>query len=369
MKKIHELLKLPRSAGDVGIEIEVEGRNLNPIADDYWKTVDDASLRGHFPEGRSEYVLQRPIPVKSVEAVLDVLIDAQKNAKLDFSFRCSSHIHVNIQDLTYPQLLAYIYLCILLEEPLMSLCGEERQGNRFCLRINDAEGYIDYLSEMFFGGYKMLRVHREGEMRYAAINIAPITKYGSIEFRGMRGTLDKDVLVPWIQTLYRLREAAKKFGDPVAVYNEFVTTRNDVFMKKMLGKNAEKFDCNGNMDAVNRSFSLSIDLPNMYLRNEKQILVDCEGEQGKEEKLKHIQLGRLPAPIRWEDIRPVQVQPDWMEAEVARIQMQFAVAEEANQPNQPFRAAPRLRWVGRDEFGRFARVEAPHPVDPVEVNE
>ena len=61
MKKIYELLRLPVQKADVGIEIEVEGVNLVPVASVYWKSEDDGSLRGHYPESRAEYVIHTPI--------------------------------------------------------------------------------------------------------------------------------------------------------------------------------------------------------------------------------------------------------------------------------------------------------------------
>lgn len=330
MKKIHELLKQRLSAGDIGIEIETEGKGLRAIDDGIWRTEDDGSLRGRFPSERSEYVLVRPVPVKNVEHVLDVLRKYQAGAELNFSHRCSVHVHVNIQELTLPELLAYIYLSLLLEEPLMSLCDEARRGNRFCLRLNDAEGYVEYLEYIFKDGLRNVAAINAGAIRYAAINIAPITKYGSIEFRGMHGTMDDKILVPWIQTLYRLREMAKKFGDPVAVHDEFIKQPNDKFVKKMLGVNARHFNYKGCLEDVNRSFSLSINLPHLYLGLEKKLV---EEEVKMEEKAKapkrivmprrevdingrHLVIQELivprapAAPIRWEDIHRADLLPD-----------------------------------------------------------
>lgn len=270
MKKLHELLKVRPSAGDVGIEVEVEGANLNPIDSDIWKTEDDGSLRGIFPHGRSEYVLKKPIGIKTVEQAITALAEHQKDAKLNFSFRCSVHVHVNVGDLTFEEFLAYLYLVILLESPLMTLCGEERIGNRFCLRVPDAEGYIEHLKAVFGRGPEYLRAFNAGQVRYSAINIASVAKYGSLEFRGMKGTLDTEVLIPWCQTLFRLREVAKKFGDPIAVHDEFVKTQNMAFAKKHLGKNHVLFDLENSVKDIDRSFSLALELPHAFKEYEAQ---------------------------------------------------------------------------------------------------
>lgn len=277
MKKLHELLKLRPSVGDVGIEVEVEGKNLNPIDSDFWKTEDDGSLRGLFPNERSEYVLKKPVKIRSVQGALEELIEHQKDAKLNFSFRCSVHVHINVGGLTHEQFLAYLYLVILLEAPLMTLCGEGRIGNRFCLRVLDAEGYVDDLRNAFRDGPLALARVAPAAVRYSAINIASVAKYGSLEFRGMRGTLDMDTLVPWCQTLYRLREMAKKFGDPINVHDAFIKAGNSAFAKKCLGANSGLYDIAGSAHNMDKSFSLALELPhafNDYLKAREVVKID-----------------------------------------------------------------------------------------------
>jgi hypothetical protein len=264
MKKIHEILNLPVCKGDVGIEIEVEGEHLKPIEDDYWRTEDDGSLRGRFPFERSEYVLRSPIKISKVEEALTVLKEHQRDAELNFSFRCSVHVHINIGMLTHSQLLAYLYLVSLLEEPLMSFCGEERKGNRFCLRISDAEAYAEVLGSLFSHGPLELMHINANKVRYSAINIASIPKYGSLEFRGMRGNLDVDVIVAWCQTLYRLREYARKLDNPLNVYEEYINTSNIKFATKALGKNAKCYSLEDTAKLMDRSFSLTIEFPHFY---------------------------------------------------------------------------------------------------------
>lgn len=336
MKKVHELLKLRPCAGDVGIEIEVEGNNLNPIDSPRWKTEDDGSLRGEYPRERSEYVLRKPIRITHVKEALDELIEHQKDAKINFSFRCSAHVHINVTDLTESQLLAYLYLCVLLEEPLMNICGNERKGNRFCLRISDADGYTKFLNRLFEDGIVAMRHIHANSVRYSAINIASLSKYGSIEFRGMQGTLDKDVLIPWVQVLYRLREAAKKFNDPVAVHDAFISMSNEDFARKYIGRHANLFDIQSVSKEMDNSFSLSIEMPHKFLKLEKR-------EPPIEEP--------VPLPkahvvkVNWEDMlmdNPMPIRDDAMDAMVR---------------------AERVQVIMRDNMGRFAPRAQAAPAD------
>ena len=92
MKKVHELLNLRPCVGDVGIEIECEGANLQPVMGNGWRTEDDNSLRGEFPHSRCEWVFTKPLSLTDALASLEYLEDVQKKgkAKFNFSFRFNS---------------------------------------------------------------------------------------------------------------------------------------------------------------------------------------------------------------------------------------------------------------------------------------
>ncbi len=355
MKKIWELLKLKQVEGSVGIEIETEGRNLVPIDTALWRTEDDGSLRGHFPDQRAEYVLRKPININKVEDALDELINEQKDAKLNFSFRCSVHVHINVSNLTYHQFLAFLYLTILLEEPLMNMCGEERKANRFCLRIADAEAYIPYLSGLFTHGPEFFKRFDASNVRYSAINIASVKKYGSLEFRGMRGTMDKEVIVPWVQTLYRLREYAKKLGDPLAVQEMYTKLSNYEFAKRCLGVNHKHFHAEQCEDGMNRSYSLSIDLPYAYKAYEEK------PEEPKVEK--KVDINKFMAEPR------IEARMNWADAvggiaEMQGVRMDRVMFDELvfNVGVQAVNAPP--VQVNRDEAGIFWRLNPNEEVNP-----
>jgi hypothetical protein len=162
----------------------------------------DGSLRGGY-----EYVFKAPLPLdKAKEAITALSKNSANNAELSFSFRTSVHVHVNVLELTRPQLFSFLYLSHLLEGALVKYSGESREGNRFCLRMKDAEWKIDALKSFFSDrGVKKFSIE---DMKYSAINLASLPLFGSIEFRSMRGTLDTEVLFPWLDVLYRIRDFA-----------------------------------------------------------------------------------------------------------------------------------------------------------------
>ena len=76
MSTIREIYALkPQDAGEVGIEIEMEGKNIHhgPIAG--WNMHEDGSLRGDS----IEFVLKKPQTRKNVNKKLEALSEYLKN--------------------------------------------------------------------------------------------------------------------------------------------------------------------------------------------------------------------------------------------------------------------------------------------------
>jgi len=261
MKKLTELLNLDRQDGTFGIEIEVEGRNLLNIQDNYWVSEADNSLRNGI-----EYVMKKPVKLQYVKKLLAYLkkkLEANQSV-LEFSFRTSVHVHVNVQDLTYNQILNMIYTYLLIEAPLMDFCGESRKGNRFCLRIEDAEGMVEMLRELFRMGEGGLRRIPRDNMRYAAINIEALSKYGSLEFRALQGNLDVDRITTWCKILNKIKEFAIKFDNPSDIFTFYTQKEADAFFYSVLEEEAKDLYSQETTRSIQRNFSLTLDLPFAY---------------------------------------------------------------------------------------------------------
>ena len=267
MKKLTELLALNKQDGQFGIEIEVEGRNLITLNDQYWTTEQDNSLRNGL-----EYVLTKPVKLINVKKLLNYLkkkLDVNK-AELDFSFRTSVHVHVNVQDLTYNQILNMIYTYLLIEAPLMNFCGDSRKGNRFCLRIEDAEGMVDSLITMFEEGERGLNNIPRDRMRYAAINVEALGKYGSIEFRAMQGCMDVNRITNWCHILNKIKSFAIKFDNPSDIFNFYTKEEGETFFNAVLEEEAQDLFTKDTVKDIQRNFSLTLDLPFAYSKNIKK---------------------------------------------------------------------------------------------------
>lgn len=271
MAKILNIFHNHPREGKFGIEIEVEGERLPIMGHGKWVDHDDGSLRGEYPHQRHEYVLAEPLSLEDAKDALWKLDFRMKEerAKLNFSFRTSVHVHLNVQNFDEVQLLNLVYLYTLLEEPLVNFCGEGRKANRFCLRLADAEGFVDNLSQLFYEGVRSLDNYREDAIRYASLNLAAVRKYGSVEFRAMRGTLDLEVLFAWLDIINALSIYATKRGQiPLRIREKFKQLSAREFVADVVGEElARRLDYPGLEQDMNMSHSLSIDLPHYFSRS------------------------------------------------------------------------------------------------------
>ena len=209
-----------RKSGRIGLEIECEGTKLFNTPFKWWYAKSDGSLRAVGEEQPVEYVLKQPLDLADLNTALHYLDAQLKNAKSHVmqSTRTSVHVHVNVQDMTLRQLYCYILLYIIFEEILVDWSGEQRAGNLFCLRAKDSEFYIRMLEDVL--KKSSLQDWRE-EVRYSSCNVASVTKFGSLEFRSMEGTVNIQRIMTWVELLLFLRDKSLTYDNPVEIVEEF----------------------------------------------------------------------------------------------------------------------------------------------------
>ena len=226
MATVAELVGLGKHNGILfGVECEVEGERLPymlprglPI-----RVEMDGSLRGGL-----EYVFSKPlkkeIALKSLSVLFSQFVEA--NSKLDYSFRTSTHVHVNVSDLEVKKVLNIIFLYTLVEDLFVHYCAEHRRGNRFCLRFKEAQHLYHILEQMI----RYAQVGREENVidvldqqvtKYAALNLYTLRKYGTLEFRSLEGTNNLEKISKWMDAIENLVTVAQKFDSISALHEAF----------------------------------------------------------------------------------------------------------------------------------------------------
>jgi hypothetical protein len=224
-------LKTYQTDGDIGIEIECEGQNLFNSPLRYWAVHSDGSLR-NSPEGHPplEYVLRKPMSRKEVSEALEYLTLKLRGAKsrvLD-SHRTSVHVHFNCQQWTLKEIFTFVSLYLIFENALVEFSGPDRVGNLFCQRAKDSQFWIYSIVRAFQTG--TFRDVFSENFRYTSCNTASLHKFGSIEFRSMRGTIDRETIENWIDLLDKIRQKSKTFKDPYDLYEKFYESTPGEFL-------------------------------------------------------------------------------------------------------------------------------------------
>lgn len=233
---VKEILGFKKS-GDIGIEVEIEsldGRSPQPGG--CWAIKGDDSLRNYG----YEYYTAKPIKCDSKKREsIKLLTDALNNPEYPIVQNCprtSVHVHLNILDHTPLQLWTAVATYWLLDTALIKYCGEEqRGGNVFCLRAKDGEAVIMYALRDLKNEIPFETLHGDG-LRYSSQNLNAISKFGSLEYRGMRGVYDTDILDTWTTELYNIVHRSKRYANPAEMLDTYLRLGAHDFMGTILSQ-------------------------------------------------------------------------------------------------------------------------------------
>lgn len=211
MSTIAKQFKVKEIVGaKVGLELEVEGSRLPSHVNEMWEVKPDGSLRGGL-----EYVFSQPLGSVNTKQALEAIAECFKTNRTvtDYSFRTSTHVHVNVSNLSLDVVKAIITLFHLFEDEYINFCARGRKANRFCLGMKDGEGVIQNIKRFFTDN----NVPRADHGKYSAMNMCTLSTFGTLEFRTLEGTDNWERIYTWVRVLLALRKAGKDIGSPKAV--------------------------------------------------------------------------------------------------------------------------------------------------------
>ncbi len=226
---------------DIGIEVEMEGQPLPMDPPIGWRMEADGSLRGQS----CEFVLNKPVPraekKKYLTNLAKCLIEA--GTKQVDSDRCGVHIHVNIQELTTSQAMNFVTLYLIFEDLMVHYCGDEREGNLFCLRACDADMMLQMLRICHLR--ESLNEMANDHFRYASVNIAAVAKYGSLEFRALKTPKNVMDIEEWIDLILAIKDHSMAFETPKQMVESFSKIGAEKFLKNCFGDLGRLITCKG----------------------------------------------------------------------------------------------------------------------------
>jgi len=224
---LYDKYTLPDAPLFVGVECEIENIiDHASINTELFNVTTDGSLRNNG----YEYV-SIPLAVeKSVNAFTN-LHATLKTGDQAFTNRTSIHVHANCANLEKIQVRSIIFLYALYEEAFFAMVDKERRSNIHCVALTET-----YLPSIY---KEQLHVMYAKWHKYTALNIKPLGKYGTLEFRHMHGHNDAELYAEWVWTINKLFAVGKEIDvSVVALTEEFLfETFNELFGHTRIASN------------------------------------------------------------------------------------------------------------------------------------
>lgn len=185
-----------------GAELEVEGviDIINSSYSKHCTITEDHSLRNNGREFIT-FPFKRERLIEAFNAIHHGGIVAFKQDQ-KFSERTSTHVHVNVSNLTLDQAKNMVLLYALFEPVFFSFVGDERKHNIYCVPLSHT-----FLPSTYSANFDTMV---KSWHKYTALNIKPVSKIGTIEFRHLYGTDDVNIFSEWIDILKALYNFVEK---------------------------------------------------------------------------------------------------------------------------------------------------------------
>lgn len=222
---------LPKKA--IGIEVEVENVRRAAFDQNMWGTKEDGSLRNNGIE-----FVSCPLAGKQIEIAVRHLFSVLPIGA-DFSERTSIHVHLNMRDSLVKDLLNLLLLYISFEKCLYRFAGEYRYRNIFCVPLQETQ--LPIILSNFIANGDLLSLIKQWQ-KYSGLNLLPLIPFGTVEFRQMHGHRDPDLLLNWINIIFRMFKYSKKYSfDELFNYIRTLnsTSKYEEFLTVVFEKEAE----------------------------------------------------------------------------------------------------------------------------------
>lgn len=238
LREIRGVLEPPQ--GKYGVEIEVESNSFDfeEYSHPAWYQTEDPSLRNTF---NTEFVLNKPATYCMVLKKIDELANDLDNKGFinTPSVRTGVHVHLNVNERTPQELMQIILVYLTLEKVLIRYCGDQREGNLFCLRASDCPVFVESIASAAVGcGW--LNAFPTDIYKYSALNLCTLYKFGSIEFRSLKTPHNLSDIKEWISIIEAIEKYALGLTNLYEIPYDISYHSYDVWIKKIFGEKLMK---------------------------------------------------------------------------------------------------------------------------------
>lgn len=197
-----------------GIELEIEGISSTALREnlssDFWNLTTDGSLRNGF-----EIVAKRGHSGVKLEKAVANLSSALALTPPTLSERCSTHIHLDVSDMTAQQLINLLCLSIVFEHCMFNLFGSGRGSNNFCLTTDSGTQNYDSLVDIISSGASLRSIAGNYDWaKYAAIGLYRLRDLGTVEYRMFEPLITQEEYFRALEFLFALKREAMNMRCP-----------------------------------------------------------------------------------------------------------------------------------------------------------
>lgn len=185
-----------------GVELEIENCHADMAVPGLTET-QDGSLRNNGLE-----FVGAPMTYSHLAYVLNAFFCKNRElSEVNYSERCSVHIHTNAQDLSFEQLATLLMVYQVCEGVLFNYIGDDRDKNIFCVPWSETQLSYKTLSRILADDDHALRDWQ----KYTALNLLPLSTQGTLEWRHMAGTYNVARILQWCRMIGRMYSYTRQF--------------------------------------------------------------------------------------------------------------------------------------------------------------
>lgn len=173
----------------------------------------DGSLRN----GGVEFVTNGGLGGQSLFSAFERITHLLANViEYQDTFRCSTHMHVNMLDFTVPQVAKFLMVYAACEPYLFAHCGQYRRSSNFCVPVGDSLPFHKNLIANLFEDACATRSGSRVTNKYTAMNLQPlfgsdrVRPIGTVEFRGGRPMTTMDDFLLQANLLLSIKEFVRR---------------------------------------------------------------------------------------------------------------------------------------------------------------
>jgi hypothetical protein len=224
--------EIPAGA-NFGFEVELENLHSSvrswPQVDG-WELKGDGSLRDGI-----EYVFNGPQSGATALASINGFHEAMTQARPDPTFRCSTHLHMDVRDLEMTDVSKYVLAYLILEDVFFDHCAPERRQSNFCVPFMNNDYLSNRFGRWFLSGDddRISFNNTINWSKYSALNLQTISRFGTVEFRGSQAIVNREDMIALMGRMASIKNFVRQ-ADRELTYQGFVTLVGDTDLHQII---------------------------------------------------------------------------------------------------------------------------------------